>query len=170
MAQQVATQEGSGENEICSDSSNQPTMKEFLAREFEQTGDEIHQKIVNIGITNIDTLIHIDDKDLDELRGKLNLGFADKVKFRSAVKKLQETYKRQPQQSIVTISAKEQSMMDQLNLAMKQSLDIQQIFQRHFNSIEDHMAKVNTQIDNQIDSVIQALQQRKTALHKQVEL
>eukprot|EP01084_Bolivina_argentea_P064134 117006_1 len=170
MAYQVNTAQanaGEEDNEGSSSTSNKPTLKEFLSREMGQSGAQILTNLESkVGITDIDSLIFIFEGDLNELCQALGLPFGDKIRFKAAVSKLQHTFKPKQPQTIVTISPKEQSRIDQIDMAMKQSNGLQTLFQKHLNQIDDHIASAESQVNTQIDAVIEALQSRKKALHQ----
>eukprot|EP01083_Nonionella_stella_P112832 332344_1 len=170
MAYQVNTAQanaGEEDNEGSSSTSNKPTLKEFLSREMGQSGAQILTNLESkVGITDIDSLIFIFEGDLNELCQALGLPFGDKIRFKAAVSKLQHTFKPKQPQTIVTISPKEQSRIDQIDMAMKQSNGLQTLFQKHLNQIDDHIASAESQVNTQIDAVIESLQLRKKALHQ----
>eukprot|EP01083_Nonionella_stella_P234304 824868_1 len=166
MAYQVNTtgaKPGEEDNDVSSISSK-PTLKAFLSQEMGQSAVQIHTNLVsNVGITDIDSLIFIFESDLNELCQELGLKFGDKIKFKSAVSKLQHTFK--PKQ-FVTISSKEQPHIDKINIAIKQANDLQTALQKHLNRIDDHIASAESQVNAQIDGVIESLQRRKKTLQQ----
>ena len=167
MAHSVSTQEGDGENDA--KSSDKPTLKEFISRELGQNADQIYTKLTSeFSITDIDTLIYCKDEHIDELCKELKLAFGEKLKFSAGIRKLKSMYQPQSPQAIVTISKQEQTMIDKVNLGIKQANDIQQILEKHFNSVDDHLSAIKSQVDAKIDAVMLSLQNRKKSLHQQV--
>ena len=88
------------------------------------------------------------------------------MKFKASIRELQNRYG--PKHTIVTISAEAQSEIDKIDLALKQSNDLQHLFEAHFNEIDDTIANAKTQINAEIDTIIKALQNRKKSLHQKV--
>ena len=173
MAHFVNTHEGGEANESTSEpsSSDKPTLQELISRELGQSANTIYTKLTTeIGITKIDSLIFMDLSDLNELCTALNLSFGEKLKFKAAIIKLQQLFKPQQPQSIVTISSKEEKMIQKIDVAIKQSNDIQNILEQHFNTIDDNTSTVKTQIHTEIDNAIKSLQNREKLLYQQVFL
>eukprot|EP01083_Nonionella_stella_P094066 263822_1 len=168
MAHALNTNEGDGEHE--GSSSRKPTLKEFLCRELDGNSDAIHTKLTSqLGINGIDALIFCDEQDLNELCQALQLPFGEKMNFKAGVRKLKLKFKPQSQPQMVTISHSEQSIIDKLNTALKQTNDVQQLFERHVNTVDKHVTTIKGQMDTQIDNLIQALQDKKTALYRSLE-
>eukprot|EP01083_Nonionella_stella_P289740 985967_1 len=172
MAQALNTDEGEGEQE--GSSSNKPTLKEFLRGTLSANSDAIHTKLTSaLGIDDVDPLIFCDEQDLNELCQTLQLPFGDRIKFKAGIRKLklkfQPQLQSQPQPQMITISHSEQSIIDKLNTALKQTNEVKQLFERHVNTVDKHVTTIKGQMDTQIDNLIQALQDKKTALYRSLE-
>jgi len=146
-----------------------PTLNQFLHQIFEDKAQGIWQKLSsdNIGVTDLKHLIRLTDIGVSEICERLELSFIDKVKFKWTLSELRERQKTAS--SVVTISPKEQSLIDSVEAAIKRSSDIQQIFNDHFNSIDDRVSSAKAAVDDEIESAIAALRKRREALHQKID-
>ena len=164
--QHVGTADAEGE--IGDVSQKKPTLKEFISRELGQDTDDIYQKLTSeIGITHIDLLIFSDPSEINEICQKLKLKFVEKMKFKTAIKKLQQIAASKPSQN-VNISKEDQAMIDKMDLALKQSQGIKQHFDQQRGSIDNIVEVQTANIDSQIENAMKLLQNRKNELYKQV--
>ena len=114
MAAQLANTRGAtGENDTADD---KPTLKEYLANL-----PDIHAKLEQHQMTDIDTFIYIHEKDLEDVCGEhgVALSVLQRVKFRSAVRKLQQKYTPKKQTHVVAISQEERKALDELKFTAK---------------------------------------------------
>ena len=150
-------------------SDTNPSLKEFLSEH--NISDNIYSKVEEAGI-DWNTLLHIEPNELDILCSKevLDLPFMIKIKFKAAIKQLQSLYKPKSSQSvqIVRITMEEQQYLDQISAELKKASNIQTLFENHFNQIEDHVVDIKGNIDNEFESIIKNLHQRKQSLYRQV--
>ena len=175
MANHVHSQEGNGgENDVqlpspSQSSTSKPTLKEFISNQLGKNSDRVYNKLsTEMGIHDIDLLIFSDENDIIQLCQSLDLSFVQKMKFKAGIRKLKISFQPQQPQSIVTISPKEQAMIDKIKTAIKRCSDLQNIFEHHFNSIEDHLAVKKSEIHTKINDAIKALQNREKSLYQQV--
>ena len=96
----------------------------------------------------------------------LQLKLKLKVKFKRRLADLKRQQMATP--SIVFMHPEAQSLFDGVDMAIKRSADIEQIFDDHFNSIDDHVSSFKATVDEEIEAVIATLQDRKKTLHQKV--
>eukprot|EP01083_Nonionella_stella_P094890 266354_1 len=149
LAQSLNTNDEGGENE----GSSLSPLKEFLSKELGTNSDAIHTKLRSLGIINTDTLLFSDEPDLNELCQALELSFGVKMQFKAGVRKLKQKAqsKQQPEMVTITCTEFEQDIIDKLNLGLTRSTDIQQLFQRHSSTLEEHVSTIKTQFITQMD-------------------
>ena len=153
-----------GENEALS--SHKPTLKEFLSQELGENADQIYHKLcIELSITDIDSIIFTKEDHLEQLCELLQLTFVEKLKFTAGVRKLELLFNR----SFVTISKQEQNTIDRLNLELKKATDTQQTFEQYFDTIDEHLSSLKSQINTEIANAITLLQDRKKLIYKQLD-
>ena len=166
VAHYVNTQ-GSGEgDEGGGNDDNKPKLKEYLSHI-----PSVYAKLEEAGMSDIDTLIYLNDNDSDVLCGKEGIGLnvMQGMKFKAAIRKLRAQFAPKKERHIVTISKQEQKELNEIEDALKQASDLQSLFSNHFNGVEDNVAKVKSHVDQEFDKIFKTLEIRKQSIHKQVQ-
>eukprot|EP01084_Bolivina_argentea_P259283 437454_1 len=147
-----------------------PTLKEILLQA--SIPDDVYSKLVEMGI-DWNELLYIENNDLDVLCGKeqLNLSFTTKLKFKATVKQIQLKYKQQtqPEKHVVSVTMKEQHHLSKIKQRFKNTENVQLLFSKHFNEIEENVNKTKLSIDHKFKAIIANINKRKQSLYKQIE-
>eukprot|EP01084_Bolivina_argentea_P283975 486516_1 len=154
MAEPVDTAAGE-EGSKCTDTL---TLKEIIANEYKdaQRANDIYSKLVEMEIADIQTLILIDEADLNDLCGELKLKFNEKIKFKSLMRKQKKLHEPKQLSYIVPISKHEQSQINKIDTALKTADSIQHLFETHFNEIEQHTTTTKSMVNQKFDIIFKS--------------
>eukprot|EP01083_Nonionella_stella_P124914 377495_1 len=145
-----------------------PTLKEFIAQQNISDDIDIYAKLVEIGF-DWKTLLHIEPGDLEVLaKEEMNLPFKAKVKFKSAIKWMQSTYKPITE-SVIAISVNESEEIDKIQRAIKQTKQMNKLLKKHKDQIKQHSTTLKAQIEKTFEDIVNRLQARKQSLCTKVD-
>ena len=158
---------GGGEGSVDSQSS----LLGCLQNEFsDQVAREIYTKLTDEDIDDLQTLILTDDKDLDDLCKEMKLKGGKKIKFKAMIRKQKAIYaQQQPQKrNVITISTTEQTQFAKIEQVLKQTDDMQHLYESYVNQVEQHCVNMKNQMHNKVESIITAIQTHERLLITQV--
>eukprot|EP01083_Nonionella_stella_P169805 576600_1 len=167
MAHLYEGTEGIGGEDDEEDAST-PTLKEFIAQQNISSDIDIYAKLTEMGI-DWTTLLHIEPGDLEVLaKEEMNLPFKIKIKFKSAVKSMQSTYKPITE-SVIEISSSESEEIRKLKKAMQQTKQMNKLLKKHKDQIKHHSTTLKAQIDKTFEDIVSRLEARKQSLWTKVD-
>eukprot|EP01083_Nonionella_stella_P165134 548645_1 len=162
------TPENAGEAEGTINDASTPTLKEFIAKQNISNDIDIYAKLTEMGI-DWNTLLHIEPGDLEMLaKDEMHLPFKVKIKFKSAIKLMQSTYK-QTTEHFFAISMKESEEVTKIQAAMNQNKGVTQLLKKHKDQVQQHAKSVNVEIDNAFEAIFKRLRSQKQSLSTKVE-
>ena len=130
----------------------------------------IYLKLQRSGITNLEQVLGLNDKELDELCGAevMNLNVVNRLKFKSKVRVLQQDRAAKEPTSIVPVSMKEQQGFERLNVALKTADGLESVFVRYLKQIDGVAATMKSSVDEQVKNISNALKMWRKAKYDQV--
>eukprot|EP01084_Bolivina_argentea_P157656 274712_1 len=160
MAHVLSTGEG-GENPATNGSS----LKMLLCQKHLT---HVYEKLMKNEIT-ADTLLFLNDKNIDELCVELNLSVMEKLKFISCLKKLKLQIMPSQNSIFIPITFDDKKCIDKIEFNMKQCDDLQNILEKYFNEIDSNVIITKKQVDEKINNIIVQLRQRQKSLLQQID-
>eukprot|EP01083_Nonionella_stella_P038115 103797_1 len=144
-----------------------PTLKEFIAQQNISNDIDIYGKLKEMGI-DWTTLLHIEPGDLEILaKEEMHLPFKIKIKFKSAIKSMQSTYK--PMAEMIEISMNESAEIRKMKRAIKQTKQMNKLLKKHKDQIKQHSTTIKAQIEKTFQDIVNRLEARKQSLCTKVD-
>eukprot|EP01083_Nonionella_stella_P224535 799157_1 len=150
-----------------SEHASTPTLHEFIVQQNISNDIDVYAKLNEMGI-DWNTLLHIEPGDLEVLaKEEMSLPFKVKIKFKSAIKLMQSTYK--PITERIIISMTEAEEMNKIETAIKQTKAMNKLLKTHKDQIKDHSKALKKQIDETFEVIVNRLQAQKQSLYTKVD-
>ncbi len=149
------------------DNDNNMTKVQDIFRECDIAPD-VYNQLTQVGI-DWNALLYIEGNDLDVLCGvkQLNLTFATKLRFKAAIKRIQSKY-QPPKHHICAVTIKEQEYLTEITHRANNAIQIQLLFGKHLDGIENNVKKLKLSVDNEFNNIINNINTRKQFLYTQV--
>eukprot|EP01084_Bolivina_argentea_P269857 458746_1 len=141
------------------------SIKQYLEKE---QLSEIYPKLESHGMHNLDIFLFMEPNEMNELCKLINLDFVTSMKFKTAIRKLQDS-RHKTQQNIIAITMKEQNEIDKILFLLNQCNDIQSIFEKHFIEIDENVINIKGEINTKFIEIHKKLEIQKQNLFKQID-
>eukprot|EP01084_Bolivina_argentea_P022604 42013_1 len=146
-----------------------PSLECLIQNTFKDTqlANDIHSWLVDMEF-GLEELLLMDEKDLDEICGNMNLKGTSKIKFKILVRKQKKLKEAAQPKHIVTISKIEQAQRNKIDTTLKNSEELHHLFEIYFNEIEEHALKTTSVANQKFDKIFKALQMRQKLLNNKI--
>ena len=130
----------------------------------------IYSKLTQIGITDLEQVVGLNDEELDELCGSeaMNLNVVNRLKFKSKVRVLQQDRAAKQPVPIVAVSIKEQKDLQRLNIATKTANRLESVFGQYLKQIDKAAETMKASVNEEADKICNAVNMWKNAKCVQV--
>ena len=173
---QLVTEGGvEGENDDNNSDNKTDSLDTASVKKFFLNGgvsESVYSKLVNIGLIEAHHFLFMQDNDINDLCNELNLNFGEKIKLKTTIRAFKQKYSKKNNNNvnIIRITNNEQNYIDKIENGIKLTDDLQHLFEKYFNQIDDKIINIKSNIDNKFESIYKSLKKQQKSLHKKVML
>ena len=147
-------------------------LKECIYNEFKdsQVASDIYAKLCDSDMADLETLIEIDEEDMNKVCEMMELDGFNKIKFKAFIRKQKKLHqlKLPITENIITISTIEQNEINKIEDYIQKTNGLRQLFESYANDLDQNSIDLKSKIADKFTTIIQKLQQRNEAINDQV--